>query len=105
MPTVPAAFVNQTHLANEVEQAIQKLGPEVVRVRYNVGDDMSGDRSIFFRIVLSDDASREARLREIAPAVSSTVLQEVNPEELGLQYYFNFRSVSEQAQLKEESWA
>lgn len=105
MPIAPSLSVYQSRITPAVERAVRALAPNVVRIRYSLSEDWSGEPAIFFRIVLSDDASREARLREIAPAVSSAVLQEVNPEELGLQYYFNFRSVSEQAELKEESWA
>ena len=105
MPIVPSLYVHQSRITPAVDRALRALAPDVVRIRYSLSEDWIGEPAIFFRIVLSDDASREARLREIAPAVSSTVLQEVNPEELGLQYYFNFRSVSEQAHLKEESWA
>lgn len=88
-----------------MEQAIQKLGPEVVRVRYNVGDDMSGDRSIFFRIVLTDTASREEILADISGDITTVFYDEFRPyENWGLIPYFSFRSQSEQAARHDAAW-
>lgn len=102
---MPTAFLNQAHLANEVAQAIQKLGPEVVRVRYNVGEDMSGDRSIFFRIVLTDEASREETLADVTDRIA-LVFEELRPyENWGLIPYFSFRSHSEQSARHDLAWA
>jgi hypothetical protein len=57
------------------------------------------------RIVLRDDASREAQLGEMAKRVALTIRNEVDAEQLGLHPYFNFRSQSEQTELKEPAWA
>jgi hypothetical protein len=70
-----------------------------VRIRYGLGEDWNGSPSIFFRVVLTDNASQQ-HLRGASLRVASTVLNEIKPDE-----YFNFRSVSEQAALKEEAWA
>lgn len=43
----------------EVEATIKKLGPEVVRVRYNIDVDWKDDPSINFRIVTTDAASHK----------------------------------------------
>lgn len=76
-----------------------------MRIRYDLGEDWSGDGAVFFRVLLKDSASKRPHLREVARRVSAKVLSEVQPQELGLQAYFNFRSESEQASLKEEAWA
>jgi hypothetical protein len=98
-------FVHQQRIDQGVTSAAKALAPDVVRIRYSFGEDWSGADAIFFRVLLSDDASRRDRLREVARKVTSTVFREVAPDELGLEAYFNFRSASEQAQLKEEAWA
>jgi hypothetical protein len=105
VPIVPRGFVDQTLIASGVKRAAAALSPDVVRIRYSLGEDWSGDPSIFFRVVLSDDASRETRLRETTRRAATEILKEVAVEELGLQYYFNFRSLSEQASFNEEAWA
>ena len=105
VPNVPRAWVNQAHITRALRRAERALAPEVVRIRYTLGADWTGDPSIFFKIVLSDDASRESKLSETAQRVSVTILNEVNAEELGLHSYFNFRSLSEQNQINEPAWA
>jgi hypothetical protein len=41
----------------------------------------------------------------MAERVALTIRNEVDAEQLGLHSYFNFRSQSEQAELKEPAWA
>jgi hypothetical protein len=102
---VPGSFVHQGKIETAVERAATALAPEVVRIRYSFGEDWSGAGAVFFRVVLTDSASRRNHLREIAKRVSTTLFSEVKPDELGLQVYFNFRSASEQAKLQEPTWA
>ena len=98
-------FVHQGKIEKAVARSAKSLAPDVVRIRYNLGEDWSGSGAVFFRVVLSDNASRPSHLREIATRVKSTVFNAVKPDELGLEAYFNFRSASEQAELKELIWA
>jgi hypothetical protein len=56
----PSGWVNQAQIASSVKRAEAALAPDVVRIRYSFGNDWTGDPSIFFRIVLSDDSSRKA---------------------------------------------
>ncbi len=101
---VPSGFVHQGLIDTGVARAANALAPDVVRIRYSVGEDWNGSPAVFFRVVLSDNASLRKHLREATQRVTSTVFLEVRPDELGLQRYFNFRSVSEQAKLQEEAW-
>src|SRR5277367_4195028 len=108
VPYIPTGFINQTQLANAVEQAALKLrsGSEVVRVRHSTGVDTSGEPSIFFRIVLSDAASREATLADVTGNIATILFEEIRPyENWGLTPYFSFRSQSEQALRNEPEWA
>lgn len=105
MPIVPKGFVNQSQIDSGVQRTMQALAPAVVRIRYSLGSDWTGEPSVFFRIVLSDEASTRDQLSKIAQRVALTILNEVRAEELGLHSYFNFRSLSEQEELKEPAWA
>jgi hypothetical protein len=87
-----------------VDKATKALAPDVVRVRFSIDDDWSGDESIFFRVVLSDEASEIGRLYDVSQRVQAAIEDEVKAQELGLQTYFNFRSLSETKQLKDASW-
>ena len=98
MPIVHSGYISQEHIANEVERAKLVLGPEVVRVRYNTGEDTSGDPAIYFRIVLTDSASRRETLFEVTEKIRNVFYDELKPyENWGLFPYFNFRNQSEQA--------
>lgn len=71
---------------------------------YSLAEDVQGDTSLFFRVVISDAAAAPNRLRDTTQRVIEKILDEINADELGLQTYFNFRSQSEQAILKEPFW-
>jgi hypothetical protein len=98
-------FVKQQEIAEGVQRAARALAHSVVRIRYDFGPDWTGDPSIFFRIILTDDAAKKPKLNEIANAISLILTREVRADEQGLHAYFNFRSASEQAELKEPAWA
>lgn len=105
MAIVTIGLAQQERVANGVDKASASLASDVVRIRYNLGEDWSGEGAVFFRVVLKDSSSKRARLREVSRRVSELIFQEVQPQAIGLQAYFNFRSESEQDQLKEEAWA
>lgn len=104
---VPAGFVNQAQLAQGVKTAIQSLNPqEVVHVAYSIGHDSTDDPAIFFRIVLTDAASREDRLADVTGRVASTLFDSIRPvENWGLTPYFSFRSFSEQRMRNDPEWS
>ena len=106
MPLAPSGYVHQTQLQTAIAQAVRKLGKDVIHVAYSLGEDSSGDPSIFFRIVLSDAASAEENLTEAAGRIETILFDELRPHEnWGLLPYFSFRSKSEQATRNDPEWA
>ena len=102
---VPAGIVNQSQLPNRIAKAIRKLPKDAVRVRYNFGTDWTGDPSIFFRIVLTDAASRKEKLRESTQRIQNVLSDELQLQEnWGLLSYFHFRSKSEEAERNDPEW-
>jgi hypothetical protein len=101
---VPTAVTRQADIDAAISRVEHRLGPDVVRIRYEIGQDWSDQWSIFFRIVLTDDAAKR-RLRDIASKVVWELSREFNFTELGVSPYHNFRSESEQATLREPAWA
>ena len=88
-----------------VKAAEEKFAPDVVRIRYHTGFDWNGDPAIFFRILLSDDASRVENLGEIAEHVRRELFDEfVSLGESDYFPYTTFRSKSEQDKLKDPQW-
>jgi hypothetical protein len=104
---VPTAFVNQAQLAQSVNVAIRSLNPqEVVHVAYSIGRDSTDDPAIFFRIVLTDAASREDQLADVTGRVASSLFNSILPiENWGLTPYFSFRSFSEQKIRNDPEWS
>lgn len=102
MPMVPRGFVHQGQLDSEIKSAVRKLGPEVVHVTYRLSEDSTGEPSIFFRIVLTDAATREDILTETTGRIATILFDEIRPiENWRLHPYFNFSSESEQKRQKD----
>ena len=100
------AFAQQAELDQAIDRVKQSLGPDVVRLRYTLGQDWSGESAIFFRIVLSERASRRDQLWNSTSQIETAIVQQLQPlEQWGVLPYFNYRSQSEQATLQEEAWA
>lgn len=102
---VPAILVNERQLQADVRRAAQSLGADVVHINFEIGSDVMGFDSIFFNIVLTDEASRPARLRFVAQHVALTLMNQLKTDENGVHAYFNFRSQSEVASTKDPAWA
>ena len=92
----------------EFEQSVQqtagKFPREVVRVRYSFAEDWSGDPAIYFRIVLSDEASRRDKLGDTTRRIRSELTDDLRLDESEYIPYFDFRSKAEQDKLKDPEW-
>ena len=101
-------YVPSAARASEIQAAIDEvarnLAQDVVRIRYDFGEDWSGHWAIFFRIVLTDEAAGR-RLREVASKVVWGLALQLDFPAMGVFPYHNFRSVSEQEALQEPAWA
>jgi hypothetical protein len=103
---IARAFAQRDQIDEAVNDLIPALGPDVVRLRYTLGEDWSGDSAIFFRIVLSERASRRDQLYGVTSQIRDTIMQRLEPlEKWGVLPYFSYRSQAEQAALEEEAWA
>lgn len=103
---IARAFAQQAQLDDAVSELKPMLGSDVVTLRYTLGQDWSGEPAIFFRVVLSERASRRDQLRSSTNQIENAIMQRLQPlEEWGVLPYFSFRSLSEQAALQEEAWA
>ena len=96
------------HGVTQTTELIKRLDalpfpPGVVNLRYTIDNDWTGDPAIFFWITLSDDAARRDGLSQTSRRIMDFFTQRLDPiGQWGLIPYFNFRSQSEQAILKEE---
>ena len=81
------------------------LGQDVVRINFEVGFDAMGFASIFFNIVIKNQASKPGRLRHVAQHIALTLMNQLRTDENGVHAYFNFRSQSEAARIHDPAWA
>jgi hypothetical protein len=95
----------QPQINAAVTDVVKELSPSVKKIRFDIGQDWSGQWAIFFRVLLSDDASEPKNLREIAPRVVRRMSDRLDLPGLGLFPYFNFRNEAEQALDKDLAWA
>jgi hypothetical protein len=101
---VPSAVTKQDEIEAAIRRVADIASPDVVRIRYEIGEDWNGEWAIFFRIVLTDDAARR-RLREVAAKVVWGLSSALDFPGMAVFPYHNFRSISEQAMLQEPAWA
>jgi hypothetical protein len=101
---LPSAVSKHSEIDAAIQRVQQAVGSDVVRIRYEIGEDWSGQWAIFFRVVLTDDAARR-RLRDVATKVVWELARQLDFPGIGVFPYHNFRSESEQATLQEPAWA
>jgi hypothetical protein len=94
---------------NEIEQAVQEaehaFKPAGVRyVHYEIAKDWSGDWAVFFRILLSDSATRGKRFEQITERIRQMLRERLPEQVFGLMHYWSFRSESEAAELQDAAW-
>lgn len=101
---MPSSVANHAEIDAAIERVRTILGPDVVRIRYEIGEDWSGEPAVFFRVVLTDEAARH-RLRDVGTKVVWELSRQLDFPAMGLFPYHNFRSQSEQESLREPAWA
>ena len=105
MPLIPAAFVNKQEIRQTIDDVVSTLAPDVVFVGFSIGDDWMGKPSLFFRIVLSDEASAPDRLLASCGRVAALLELQLQPyQRWDLYPFFDFRSRAEQAILRDPIW-
>ena len=104
MPHPPIGVFKEAEIAEAVSEVERIMAPDVVHIRYEVTQDWNDDWAAYFRILLTDEAA-DRRLRETVKNVMGALDERLDFPMLGLYRYHRVRSVSEQAELREEVWA
>lgn len=87
-----------------IDEIAMDLAPDVVRIGFNLAQDWSEHLAIYFRVVLTDNASGGDRLAEVTGRATTKLFDELGLASLDYIPYFRFRSRSEQARLKDPAW-
>jgi hypothetical protein len=100
----PTATTRQSDINAAIETVVRDLSPWIVHIRYDIGQDWSGEWGIFFRVLVKDGATVA-----VHPNLTFNLLMRLGNrldwQELGVIPYFNFRSQSEQEKMLEATWA
>ena len=102
---LPMAVTKRPQINAAIADVVRELSPAVQRINYEIAQDWSGEWAVFFRVLLSDEASNRNHLRDVATKVVWRMSDGLDLPSLGLFPYFDFRSQSEQAKLNEPAWA
>ncbi len=104
-PYLPTEVRKQPQINAVVSEVVKLLAPNVVRIRYDIDQDWSGDWAVFFRVLLSDEAADERNIGAVVRQVIDRMEERLDLPELGMFPHFNFRSESEQAKRRDPAWA
>lgn len=91
-------------LDEQVRETAQEFPGEVVGIRYSISHDWNGDPAIFFRVLLTDDASRTEALADVAGRVREKLFDNLRLRESDYTPYFYFRSKSELEKMTDSEW-
>ena len=86
-----------------MDEALVSFSPQVVRIRFQFGEDWIGAPALFS----CDHFGRgetEDNLHPTARRVYKAIDDRINSLGLEVQSHFNFRSVSEQRDLRDSKW-
>ena len=98
------AFVQQAQFFGAVSRL--SLPPQVVSLTPSLGTDWNGNEAVFFQVVLADNAAPRNQLLAFTKQISGSIIAQLNPnEEWGVWPYFDFITQSEQARMKQPTWA
>ena len=104
MTTLPPALSRQNEIAQIIADAEAELRPIVKRIFWDIEPDWSGDWAITLRVVLSNNAARGKNLFKNGKNVERHLREKLQPDNLGLIAYFDFRSQAEQVGLGKNAW-
>jgi hypothetical protein len=103
---MPKGAAHPEQLAAAVTKIEEGFKPDVVRILHTIENDSSGEPAIFFRVLLSDAASRPDRLHDVTSRIRAFIYRQIDPvNSWGLVPYIRFRSESEQLMLQERAWS
>src|SRR5437660_1577640 len=80
---MPVTITQEREIAAKVRELQQAMSPDVQNINFDIKPDWSGDWGIFFRVLLSDEASG-GRLWGVTRGVESRLSELIDFPSLGL---------------------
>jgi hypothetical protein len=101
---VPTEIAKTPQIHAAIAEVVKEFSPYVRHIRYEIAPDWTGDWTVFFRVLISDEAADGRNRRDVKARVISRMTDLIVPE-LGVIPHFRFRSESEQEKLNDPDWA
>jgi hypothetical protein len=102
---VPTEVRKDPQINAAIRTVLAEESPRVRYIRYRIDQDWTGEWTVFFRVMLSNEVASRTRRNEIIRRVISRVSDELDLPNLGMMPHFSFRTESEQAELNDPDWA
>ena len=102
---VPTEVRKDLQIKAAIQTVLAEESPRVRYIRYTIDQDYHGEWAVFFRVLLSDELASRTRRNEMIGRVISRITDELDLPNLGMMPHFDFRTESEQAELKDKDWA
>lgn len=90
--------------AGIAQQVLEKFQRDVVRVRFQIEEDWTGESVLYFRVTLKDSAVRGARLGIVANAVREEIRAALRESNVEGTPSVRFRGESEQVGIQDAKW-
>ena len=90
-------FVHHKKVTSALRRVPKQFPKDVISISYRLGNDWEGEPTIFFDIVISEEARRPPyeKLGRLASRLSFALNTEVRPDEFGLRSHPHFFSEAE----------
>lgn len=99
---MPSDVTKQPQIEAAVREIVNGFRAHVINITFEIGKDWSGDRAIFFHVLLSDQASKGVMLGRVTTEVRGRLAEMLRGLNIRLIGYSDFRSESELAELQKE---
>lgn len=99
---VPAEVTEESPIEAAVAEVLKDLSPSVRYMPHEIRPDWTGERTIYFRVVLADEATRGEGRWKIIDQVDRRISDRLIPARHVPSV--SYRSESEQAQVNDPAW-
>ncbi len=101
----PSLFVNKQEIIDVADEVTKQFAPDVIFIGFRIANDWTGKPSLFYRILLSDEAAKKGRISEVGQRVEKALDDRLQPyQRWDLYPYHDYRSQSEQAEIQDPAW-
>lgn len=104
MPLLQSKLFSVAEIQEGVFKVTGRLSATVVRITYVFKEDWTGEPSIFFHIVLKDEAAVREKILPNSTEICDALEKEIDPRGMGLMSYHNCRSESENMKMMDKGW-